>query len=302
MKTMELNNLEITEQPEGFRFTSIRELVNRTLNQNFGTHITRDKVSSGFKELDKALGGFQKGHLYTIAVKPGMGKTAFLLSLTNNMAIKDNYSVAIFSSERSNQKMTNRLIETETGMSLNQLQSGSFKESERDHLLSMLSNIAKAKIFMDDTPALSTSLFAKKIRELKQRQHIDLVIVDYLELLTIGIGQKTDRPAQLGSIVKELRDIASALEIPVLLFSQSAGYTNGYPGAIRPSIKALPAFLKDHSDVCMLLHRNIVFEAKSQSSAKHAVELYVIPGDNTDKEIIVPLGFIESIAKFTDFS
>ncbi len=299
---MELNNLEVTEQPEGFRFASIRELVNRTLNQNFGSPINRDNVSSGFKELDKALGGFQNGQLYTIAVKPGMGKTAFLLSITNNMAIKDNYSVAIFSSERSNQKMTNRLIETETGMSLSQLQSGSFKESERDHLLSMLSNIAKAKIFMDDTPALSTSLFAKKIKELKQRQHIDLVIIDYLELLTTDIGQKNDRPAQLGSIVKELRDIASALDIPVLLFSQSAGFTNGYPGEKRPSMEALPAFLKDHSDVCMLLHRNIFLPVKPKSSAMQAVELYAIHRDNPDKEIIVPLNFIESIAKFTDFS
>jgi replicative DNA helicase len=77
-----------------------------------------------------------------------MGKTAFLLSIANNMAIKNNYTVAIFSAERSNQKMTNRIIESETGMSLDKLQHGSFKASEMDHMHSLLSSIAKANIFL----------------------------------------------------------------------------------------------------------------------------------------------------------
>ncbi len=299
---MEPNTLEITEQPEGLRFASIRDLVNRTLNQNFGTKTTPEGVSTGFKELDLTLGGFQKGQVYTIAVKPGMGKTAFLLSLANNMAIKENYTVAIFSSERSNIKMTNRLIESETGMSLDKLQSGALKDSEKDHIFSLLNRIAKAKIYIDDTPALSLEDFSEKIRKFRGLYHVDLVIIDYLELLTTGIPEPEERPEQLGRIVENIRSIARELDLPVLLFSQSAGYTNGYSAPGRPPLNALPGFLQDHSDVLMLLHRNDVYTINKTDRSRHAVELVVGKKDAADTELVIPLSFIESIAKFTDFS
>ncbi len=293
--------MEITEQPEGLRFTRIRDLVNRTLNQNFGENLTPGGVPSGFNELDKATGGFHKGQIYTIAVRPGMGKTAFLLSLANNMAVKENYSVAIFSSERSNIKMTNRLIESETGMSLSKLQSGELKESEKDHVLSLLSNIAKAKIYIDDTPAMRVEDLCSNIRGLGQLPAVDLVIVDYLELLTTNVVEGEERPAQLARIMQKVSEVARELDIPVLFFSQSAGTQNGkgYTGA--SSTDKLPDFLKDHSDVLMLLNRNDAFPIK-KASGRHAVELLVRKKEGQDKDLVVPLRFIESIAKFTDFS
>ncbi len=299
---MDPNTLEITEQPEGLRFTRIRDLVNRTLNQNFGENLTPGGVSSGFSELDKALGGFQKGQIYTIAVKPGMGKTAFLLSLANNMAVKENYSVAIFSSERSNIKMTNRLIESETGMSLSRLQSDDLKESERDHVLSLLSNIAKAKIYIDDTPAMRVEEFCNKIRGLKHLPAVDLVIVDYLELMTTDVSKDEDRPDQLSRILKKVAEVARELGLPVLLFSQSAGLQNGSAPADTSKLENLPGFLKDNSDVLMLLNRNDAFPVKKASASRHAVELFIRRKADPAAEMVVPLKFIESIAKFTDFS
>ncbi|HAJ99746.1 MAG TPA: hypothetical protein DCM62_06955, partial [Bacteroidales bacterium] len=101
---MELNTLEIKEQTEVFGFTSIRDLVNKTLRNNYGAVKTGNATSTGFKKLDNVIGGFHNGDLITIAVKPGMGKTAFLLSVANNLAIKNNFSIAVFTSERSSQK------------------------------------------------------------------------------------------------------------------------------------------------------------------------------------------------------
>ncbi len=298
---MELNTLEITEQPEGYRFTSIRDLVNRTLNQNFGKNLTPDGVPSGFKELDRALGGFQAGQLYMIAVKPGMGKTAFLLSLANNMAIKDDYAVAIFSSERSNIKMTNRLIESETGMSLDKLQSGKLKDSEKEHMLSLLGNIAKAKIYIDDTPALLVDVLSEKIRHLKRMQHVDLIIIDYLELLTAGIPDNEDRPAQLRRIVERIRSVARETQVPVLLFSQSVTHGNGFMSDRRPSMDVLPEFVKNSPDVLMLLHRK-VYPAGKPVKQGNTVELLITQRDVPGQETVIPLSFIESIAKFTDLS
>lgn len=299
---MELNTLEITEQPEGLRFTSIRDLVNRTLNKDFGANATPGGVSSGFKELDRTLGGFQKGQLYTIAVKPGMGKTAFLLSLTNNMAIKDNYAVAIFSSERSDVKMTNRLLESETGRSLSQLQSENFSASEKDHVVSLLSTIAKAKIYIDDTPSLSVEDLYDRVAEIKTLQEIDLIIIDYLELITTGLTRHESRPEQLGHIVKKIRNLATEFNLPFLLFSQSAGHVNGSVSTDDPSPHTLPGFLKEHSDILMLLRRKDAYRAIKDTRNLHAVELLISNSKDPENKIMVPLSFIESIAKFTDFS
>lgn len=297
---MELNTLEVTEQPEGFRFTSIRELVNQTLNETFGSLKDTSGVSSGFKKLDKALGGFQKGRMYTVAVKPGMGKTAFLLSLANNMAVKNDHTVAIFSSERSNVKMTRRLIESETGMSVQKLQSGDLRPSEKDHMLSILSNIAKAKIFIDDTQGLSIGTFAKNLQHFCKLEHPDLVIIDYLELLHSGQQGDDDMPSRYAQMMENIKGIASNLQVPVLLFSQSAGNINGGYVSGRPTLKLLPDFLKEHSDVFMLLHRKHVLSESNGSAGGNPVELIISPRQHEDEEVVVPLQFIESTAKFTD--
>ncbi len=298
---MEKNSLEITEQPEGLGFTSLRELVNRTLRQKFGSKKNPGSVPSGFKALDKKLGGFKNGQLYTIAVKPGMGKTAFLLSVANNMAIKDDYSVAIFSSERSNIKITNRLIESETGMSLDKLQSGAFKDSEKDHVLSILSNIAKAKILIDDTPALSVDALSVKAKELKKMHAVDVIIIDYLELLTTSVVDSGDRPAQLSGILRQIQEMARDINLPVLLFTQITGPVNGLMPHPGHSLNALPAFLNKSSDVLMSLHRNDAGMQPLQAG-KSAVELKIYTKDSMNEETMVPLHFIGSISKFADFS
>ncbi len=302
---MEPNTLEITEQPALYGFASIRDLVNQTLQQDFGTNITPEGASSGFKELDKALGGFQPGHLYTIAVKPGMGKTAFLLSLANNMAIKDDYAVAILSSERSNHKMTSRLIESETGMSLNKLRSWEFKDSERDHMRSLLGTIAKSKIYIDDTSSLSLETLSEKVRHLKKAQHVDLVIVDYLELLTAADAEEgDDRPTQLARIVKGIKSVASETDIPILLFSQTARQANGHLSTKRPTLDVLPAFLSESTDVLMYLHRNDLYAngEDEETEARSPVELIFSKREAPGEEVVVPLSFIESTSKFADFS
>ena len=296
---MDINTLEITELPEGFGFTGIRELVNQTLGINFGAMLTPGAIPTGFQELDKCIGGFQSGQLYTVAVKPGMGKTAFLLSLVNNLAIKDRYSVAIFSAERSDIKMTKRLIESETGMSVDKLQEGNMKDSRKDHLLSLLGNIAKAKIMIDDTKVLTVEELARKSKRLRSLQKTDVIVIDYLELLTSTASTQTDPTGRQIEIIGKVRRIAAETGIPIVLFTQAVAKINGHEISKKPTAKGLPAHLREASDVLMLLHRNDVF-ATPNTDKKSNVELMVLKNDNNEEESIVPLHFIESIAKFTD--
>jgi replicative DNA helicase len=299
---MEQNTLEVTEQSAVSEFASIRDMVNLALRKDFGQELVSNGLSTGFKCLDKVTGGFQKGQLTCIAVHPGMGKTAFLLSIANNLAIKNNHSVAIFSSERSNQKITNRLIETETGMSVEKLQKGHFKASEKDHILSRVGSIAKAKIFLDDTPALSISELVPKARLLKIKHNVELIIIDYLELLTTSILDTESRSEQLSRIVQTIKEVARELNIPVVLFSQIPGSYLGTENSAKPSLKVLPVYLSEIADLVMFLHRSDLYPRHKEYPGKGMVEVIVAKNQDLNQQTSVPLTFIESISKFVDFS
>jgi replicative DNA helicase len=297
---MEQNTLEITERSEVFEFASLRELVNQALQQNFGEIQLTNGISSGFRDLDKVISGFKKGQLSTIAVKPGMGKTALMLSIANNIAIKNNHSIAIFSSERSSSKITSRLIESETGMSLDKIMKGKLKPSERDHMFSLVGHIAKANIFLDDTPNLSVDELTLKARQLKSTKNVDLIIIDYLELMTTSVYDDNTRMDQLGSIVGSLKEIAQELNIPILLFSQIPGQ---YPGNVmkRPALNDIPIYLSEHSDLIMMLHRSdLAYRAGADTNKNDIVEVVIGKHNGQKSEDVVELRFIESLAKFGD--
>jgi replicative DNA helicase len=297
---MEQNTLEITERSEVFEFASLRQMVNQALQQNFGESQISNGLSSGFRDIDQVISGFKKGQLTTIAVKPGMGKTALMLSIANNVAVKNNHSVAIFSPERSSTKITNRLIESETGMSLDKLLNGKLKPSERDHMFTLVSHIAKANMYLDDTPNLSVDELLQKTRQLKTMHNVDLIIIDYLELLTTSITDIDNRKEQLSKIVRVIKDIARELNVPIVLFSQIPG---SYSESLsrRPAMKDLPAYLTELSDVIMLLHRSDLYQKQGKNGDNHnLVEVVIGKFENQMNENIVPLRFIESLAKFTD--
>ncbi|NLF42797.1 MAG: AAA family ATPase [Bacteroidales bacterium] len=300
---MDINTIDATEREAVFAFASIRDLVNQALKITPpAIQPVSHGLTTGFHQLDLAISGFQKGKLSTIAVRPGMGKTALLLSFVNNLAIKNNYTVAVFSAERSSEKMTSRLIETETGMSVDKLKKGSLKDSERDHMISMVNNIAKAKIFLDDTPSLSIDEFIKKSRQLKILHNVDVIFIDYLELLTTSIMDTTPRPEQLNSIVAGIKDIAVELNLPVVLFSQMPIPMDSPANNTRPGIKDLPVYLSELSDILLILHRPVSApESLTEQQAKSMVELIIARNNQGNHASVVPLRFVESIAKFVDF-
>ena len=294
---MEMNTLEIKEQTEVFGFTSIGELVNATLQNNFGTRKSGKVTSTGFKKLDSVIGGFNNGELTTIAVKPGMGKTAFLLSVANNLAIKNNYSLALFTAERSSQKITSRLIETETGMSVDKVLNSNLKASERDHLQSLIGNIAKAKIFIDDTQLLQVEELGKKAIQLKESCQIDLIIIDYLELLTTNRLAQESRHEQLSFILSSLKLLALQLDMPILLFSQF-GATGSY--LQQPAAGDLPEYLAGFSDTLMILHRSDLVNEGRNGKGEDVAELLVLKNSFESPVLSVPVTYINSISKFVD--
>lgn len=290
--------LDLTEQSEVFDVMSIGDIIDQTLQKKTQKEKAIKGLSTGFWGIDEVISGLQKGRLITVAARPGMGKTAFLLSLANNIAIKGNNSVAIFSSERSKQKITSRIIESETGMSVNKLINEAVKPVKRSHLEDIIINIAKSKIFLDDTPSISVEELIEKARKLKYIHDVDLIIVDYLELIKANSSPGIDaiKNEMLNTVVHFLKDIASELDIPVVLFSQMQGYGFEYNFTNKPGLNELPVSVSEISDVIMFLHRSDFTDTNWQDNRN--VEIIIAKYDSKNNNTIVPLRYNESLAKF----
>lgn len=187
------------------------EVINREKR-----HLTG--VPSGFPEIDALTGGFQKSDLIIIAGRPGMGKTAFALSIARNAAVEGKVPVGIFSLEMSLEQITLRLICMETNVDMHALRTGRLTPEEWQKISGLVGRISDAPIFIDDTPALSTLELRAKARRLKAEHDIGLIIVDYLQLMQSPKAESRER--EISMISRSLKSLAKELEIPVIALSQ----------------------------------------------------------------------------------
>ncbi|NUM31468.1 MAG: replicative DNA helicase [Bacteroidetes bacterium] len=177
-------------------------------------------VPSGLKELDKITGGWQKSDLIIIAGRPGMGKTAFVVSIARNAAIDFKKPVALFSLEMSSVQLVTRLISSETEISSEKIRRGDLDDSEWEVLSKKTEKLAEAPIFIDDTPSLSIFDFKAKARRLKSQHNIELIIVDYLQLMKGDDKNIGNREQEISYISRSLKSLAKELDIPVIALAQ----------------------------------------------------------------------------------
>ena len=177
-------------------------------------------LATGFYDLDYKTSGLQPSDLILIAARPSMGKTAFVLSMARNMAVKHHQAVAIFSLEMSAVQLVNRLIASETELSAEKLKTGRLTDEEWQQLHSRIKALVEAPILVDDTPALSIFELRAKCRRLKQKYGIKVLIIDYLQLMTAGADMRGNREQEVSLISRQLKIIAKELSIPVMALSQ----------------------------------------------------------------------------------
>ena len=198
-------------------------------------------VPTGFTNLDRLTSGWQKSDLVIIAARPAMGKTAFVLSALRNAAVDFKHSVAIFSLEMSSIQLVNRLISAEAELESEKIKRGSLREDEWQQLYAKTSRLTEAPIFIDDTPALSIRELRSKCRRLKAQHNIELIIIDYLQLMT-GDASRTgggNREQEIASISRALKNIAKELEVPVIALSQLSRAVETRGGDKRPQLSDL---------------------------------------------------------------
>ncbi|MBN1965157.1 MAG: replicative DNA helicase, partial [Anaerolineae bacterium] len=179
-------------------------------------------VPTGFTDLDKLLGGLQKNDLLIIAGRPGMGKTSWLLTLALNAARTGKARVAIFSMEMSNEQLVQRMLSSETGISSQALRLGRVDEIQWQRFIEGVGTLSSLRIYLDDSPALSPSQLRTKCRRLYREHGLDLVIVDYLQLMNAGVGMSrdTNRVQEITYISRALKELARELGVPVLAAAQ----------------------------------------------------------------------------------
>lgn len=223
MQEAEAGVFEISQRSQKRDVTHIFPVITEAFERMHKASQNEGNISgipSGFTELDKITSGWQKSDLVIIAARPAMGKTAFVLSMAKNIAVDFNIPVAIFSLEMSNVQLVNRLIMNVCEIEGGKIRNGRLTKAEWDKLENNISILQNAPIYVDDTPGLSVFELRSKARKLVKDKKIQLIIIDYLQLMNANGTNFGSREQEVSIISRTLKGLAKELDIPVIALSQ----------------------------------------------------------------------------------
>ena len=209
--------------------------------QEIGNQEGMSGLATGFTKLDQLTSGWQPSDLIIIAARPGMGKTAFVISMAKNMAIDFNQAVAVFSLEMSSVQLITRMISSETGLTSEKLRKGNLEPHEWEQLNVKVKKLSDAPIFIDDTPSLSIFDLRAKARRLVSQHNVRIIVIDYLQLMTAGGNGKGggNREQEISTISRNLKALAKELNVPVIALSQLSRAVETRGGSKRPLLSDL---------------------------------------------------------------
>ncbi|NQY08234.1 MAG: replicative DNA helicase [Flavobacteriales bacterium] len=261
-------------------------------------------VPSGFTELDRITSGWQPSDLIICAARPGMGKTAFVLSMARNIAVQFKIPLAIFSLEMASVQLVNRLIASETEISIEKLKKGTLDKSEWNHLNEKITNLADAPIYIDDTPALSVFELRAKTRRLKAQHDIKFIIIDYLQLMTAGGQNKGNREQEISTISRNLKTIAKELNVPIMALSQLSRAVETRGGDKKPMLSDLreSGAIEQDADMVTFIYRPEYYGLDEDEEGRSNLGMgeIIIAKHRNGSLGSVRLKFIAHLAKFTD--
>ncbi len=266
-------------------------------------------IPSGFTDLDRFTSGFQKSDLIVVAARPGMGKTAFVLSLARNTAIDHKKPVGLFSLEMSTRQLALRLISSETELEADKLRRGKLENYEWEQLITKVGKLGDAPIFIDDTPALSVYELRAKCRRMKAKHNVEMIIVDYLQLMTVGGDGKNaksgNREQEISMISRSLKNIAKELDIPVIALSQLNRNVEKQGGNKKPQLSDLreSGAIEQDADIVAFLYRPEYYgiTQDEQGNSTDGLTEVIIAKHRNGATGSVKLRFISKLSKFTDW-
>ncbi len=261
-------------------------------------------VPSGFTDIDRKTLGWQLSDLIIVAARPSMGKTAFVLTMARNMAVDYDQSVAVFSLEMPAVQLMNRLIVGETGIHSSKIKTGDLTGDQWRHLESATKPLANAKLFIDDTPSLSVFEFRSKARRLKIHHDVNIIIIDYLQLMTGPNDNRGNREQEVAYISRTLKAIAKELEVPIIALSQLSRAAEMRGGSKRPQLSDLreSGAIEQDADIVAFIHRPEYYGIHQDENGNPTAGLTeIILAKHRNGEVCdIQLKFIKDQAKFVD--
>ena len=282
---------ELVQKRNTGDFVPIRQVVMNAMDKI--EKASRNKgnvtgIATGFIDLDYRTAGMQPSDLVLIAAKPSMGKTAFVLNLAQHVAFKLNHTVAIFSLEMSKEQLVNRLFSLESRVDSQHLRTGNLSDAEWEKLIESAGVIGKSNLIIDDTPGISISELRSKCRKYKLEHNLQMIIIDYLQLMS-GSGRGSDsRQQEMSDISRSLKALARELNVPVLALSQLSRAVEQRPDH-RPMLSDLreSGAIEQDADVVMFIYRDDYYNKDTEK--KGIAEIIIAKQRNG------PIGTIELV-------
>lgn len=299
--------LEINDSNFKSDFHSMDVLLSNTLKEIEANQNSQDEtmgVVTGFNDLDARTGGFQKGTLLILAARPAMGKTALALTMARNMAVDFNKPVAIFSLEMTASELMSRLIAAESGIDAKKFKlKGELQDWEKEQLRNKTNALAHAPMYIDDNPGLTIFELRAKCRRLKQKYDIQMVFIDYLQLMSGGETMKTggNREQEISYISRQLKALSKEIGVPIMALSQLSRAVETRGGSKRPQLSDLreSGAIEQDADMVMFVYRPSYYgiDVENGMSTEGLAKLIIAkhrsgePGD-------VNLRFVERFVRF----
>jgi replicative DNA helicase len=265
-----------TSQVLGGALGELQERMDRSLNNEL------QGVETGFKKLNELSGGWQKGDLIIVAGRPGMGKTAFTLALARNAAVMANKTAVFFSLEMPTNQLMMRLISSESDIEQEKIRKGTINQAELAQITSKMDKLNKVNLFFDDTPALSVMDFRKKVRKIKRDHGLDLIVIDYLQLMTVNMVEGSNkvinnREQQIAFISRSLKSIAKELEVPIIALAQLSRQAENRGSSTKPSKPMLSDLresgsIEQDADMVIFLFREAYYDKDAVDKDGNSVE------------------------------
>jgi replicative DNA helicase len=289
----------VTQQRSTKDFQSIDEVIDRFFDQLEFLQTHRDQVvgvPTGFSDLDSLTGGLQRSDLIILAARPSMGKTAFSLGMAYGAAVKHGRTVGIFSLEMSAEQLVQRLLSTETGIDSHRIRLGAINDREWDEISRAFGRLSEAKIFIDDSANAGIMDVRSKARRLQAEHGLDIVIVDYLQLMS---GRRSEnRVQEISEISRGLKGLARELNVPVVALSQLSRAVESRADH-RPMLSDLreSGSIEQDADIVMFIYRE---EKYDEHSDKKGIAEIIVAKHRNGPVSSVNLRFFEATARFAD--
>jgi replicative DNA helicase len=294
----------IAEQGAGNRqgFEAINELLGRAVKrveEMYRSDTALTGIATGFNNFDDKTSGLQKSDLIIIAGRPSMGKTSFAMNLAENAAMHNENSVAVFSMEMPGEQLALRMMSSLGRIDSHNLRTGKLDDHDWPRLISSVNMLSKAKLFIDDTAALTPTELRARTRRLKREHGLDLVIIDYIQLMQVG-GSTENRATEISEISRSLKALAKELQVPIIALSQLNRSVEQRPDK-RPIMSDLreSGSIEQDADVILFIYRDEVYNPESND--KGTAEI-IIRKQRNGPVGTVRLSFLGQYTRFENFA